>query len=82
MENNDNESKRKISNKTKMIGLVLGAAATMNTINDARQLITSSIVARTNDGTEENIIGKEGYNTTFNTIVHSNNFVVLRISEK
>ena len=82
MENNDNESKRKISNKTKMIGLVLGAAATMNTINDARQLITSSIVARTNDGTEENIIGKEGYNTRFNTTVHSNNFVVLRISEK
>lgn len=82
MENNDNESKRKISNKTKVIGLVLGAAATVNTINDVRQLITSSVVARTNDGTEENTIGKEGYNTRFNTTVHSNNFVVLRISEK
>lgn len=82
MENNDNESKRKISNKTKAIGILLGTAATINTINDARQLITSSIVARTNDGTEENTVGYEEYNTRFNTTVHSNNFVVLKVSEK
>ncbi len=82
MENNENESKRKIRNKTKMVGVLLGTAATINTINDARQLITSSIVARTNDGTEENTVGYEEYNTRFNTTVHSNNFVVLKVSEK
>lgn len=82
MENNENESKRKISNKAKTIGLLLGTAATINTINDTRQLIKSNIVSRNEDGTEENTIGHEGYNTRFNTTVHSNNFVVLRISEK
>lgn len=82
MENNENKSKRKISNKAKTIGLVLGAAATINTINDARQLITSNIVSRTNDETKENTVGYEGYDTRFNTRVHSNNFVVLKISEK
>ena len=82
MENNENENKRRISNKTKAIGILLGTAATANTINDVRQLITSSIVAKTEDGTEENTIGYEGYNTRFNTKVHSNNFVVLHVSEK
>lgn len=82
MENNENENKRRKSNKTKAIGILLGTAATANTINDVRQLITSSIVAKTEDGTEENTIGYEGYNTRFNTKVHSNNFVVLHVSEK
>lgn len=81
MENN-NESKRKQINKTKSIGLILGAAATLNTINDAKNIIISNVVARKEDGTEENTKGYEGYNTRFNTEVHSNNFVVLKVSEK
>lgn len=81
MENN-NESKRKRVNKTKSIGLILGAAATLNTINDAKNIIISNVVARKEDGTEENTKGYEGYNTRFNTEVHSNNFVVIKVSEK
>lgn len=81
MENN-NESKRKRVNKTKSIGLILGAAATLNTINDTKNIIISNVVARKEDGTEENTKGYEGYNTRFNTEVHSNNFVVIKVSEK
>lgn len=87
MEENENETiletetKKKKTSK-KAIGIVLGAAATANAISDVTRYIISSRVERTTDGTPENTVGFEGYNNRFNTKVHSNNFVVLHVSEK
>lgn len=85
MEENENvleNENKKTRNGKKAVGIVLGAAATANAVADVTKYIISSRVERTTDGTEENRVGYEGYNNRFNTKVHSNNFVVLHVSEK
>lgn len=85
MEENENvleNENKKSRNGKKAVGIVLGAAATANAVADVAKYIISSRVERTTDGTEENTVGYEGYNNRFNTKVHSNNFVVLHVSEK
>ena len=64
------------------MGIILGAAATSNALSDVARYIISCNVERTTDGTPENTVGYEGYNIRFNTRIHSNNFVVLHVSEK
>ena len=85
MEENENvleNENKKSRNGKKAVGIILGAAATANAVADVTKYIISSRVERTTDGTEENKVGYEGYNNRFNTKVHSNNFVVLHVSEK
>ncbi len=85
MEENENvleNENKKTRNGKKAVGIVLGAAATANAVAAVAKYIISSRVERTTDGTEENTVGYEGYNNRFNTKVHSNNFVVLHVSEK
>lgn len=79
MEENENI---KSKNRKKTVGIILGAAATSNALSDVARYIISCNVERTTDGTPENTVGYEGYNIRFNTRVHSNNFVVLHVSEK
>lgn len=85
MEENENvleNENKKSRNGKKAVGIILGAAATANAVADVAKYVISSRVERTTDGTEENTVGYEGYNNRFNTKVHSNNFVVLHVSEK
>ena len=79
MEENENI---KSKNRKKTVGIILGAAATSNALSDVARYIISCNVERTTDGTPENTVGYEGYNIRFNTRIHSNNFVVLHVSEK
>lgn len=79
MEENENI---KSKNRKKAVGIILGAAATSNALSDVARYIISCNVERTTDGTPENTVGYEGYNIRFNTRIHSNNFVVLHVSEK
>ena len=79
MEENENI---KSKNRKKTVGIILGAAATSNALSDVARYIISCNVEKTTDGTPENTVGYEGYNIRFNTRVHSNNFVVLHVSEK
>ncbi|MGM9875183.1 MAG: LysM peptidoglycan-binding domain-containing protein [Bacilli bacterium] len=79
MEENENI---KSKNRKKTVGIILGAAATFNALSDVARYIISCNVERTTDGTPENTVGYEGYNIRFNTRIHSNNFVVLHVSEK
>lgn len=79
MEENENI---KSKNRKKVVGIILGAAATSNALSDVARYIISCNVERTTDGTPENTVGYEGYNIRFNTRIHSNNFVVLHVSEK
>ena len=79
MEENENI---KSKNRKKAVGIILGAAATSNALSDVTRYIISCNVERTTDGTPENTVGYEGYNIRFNTRIHSNNFVVLHVSEK
>lgn len=72
----------KSKNRKKAVGIILGAAATSNALSDVARYIISCNVERTTDGTPENTVGYEGYNIRFNTRIHSNNFVVLHVSEK
>ena len=72
----------KSKNRKKTVGIILGAAATSNALSDVARYIISCNVERTTDGTPENTVGYEGYNIRFNTRIHSNNFVVLHVSEK
>ena len=72
----------KSKNRKKAVGRILGAAATSNALSDVARYIISCNVERTTDGTPENTVGYEGYNIRFNTRIHSNNFVVLHVSEK
>ena len=79
MEENENIKSKK---RKKTAGIILGAAATSNALSDVARYIISCNVERTTDGTPENTVGYEGYNIRFNTRIHSNNFVVLHVSEK
>ena len=79
MEENENIKSKK---RKKTVGIILGAAATSNALSDVARYIISCNVERTTDGTPENTVGYEGYNIRFNTRIHSNNFVVLHVSEK
>lgn len=79
MEENENI---KSKNRKKTVEIILGAAATSNALSDVARYIISCNVERTTDGTPENTVGYEGYNIRFNTRIHSNNFVVLHVSEK
>lgn len=79
MEENENI---KSKNRKKTVGIILGAAATSNALSDVARYIISCNVERTTDGTPENTVGYEDYNIRFNTRIHSNNFVVLHVSEK
>lgn len=72
----------KSKNRKKTVGIILGASATSNALSDVARYIISCNVERTTDGTPENTVGYEGYNIRFNTRIHSNNFVVLHVSEK
>ena len=72
----------KSKNRKKAVGIILGAAATSNALSDVARYIISCNVERTTDGTPENTVGYEGYNIRFNTRIHSNNFVILHVSEK
>lgn len=79
MGENENIKSKK---RKKTTGIILGAAATSNALSDVARYIISCNVERTTDGTPENTVGYEGYNIRFNTRIHSNNFVVLHVSEK
>ena len=79
MGENENIKSKK---RKKTAGIILGAAATSNALSDVARYIISCNVERTTDGTPENTVGYEGYNIRFNTRIHSNNFVVLHVSEK
>ena len=79
MGENENIKSKK---RKKTVGIILGAAATSNALSDVARYIISCNVERTTDGTPENTVGYEGYNIRFNTRIHSNNFVVLHVSEK
>lgn len=72
----------KNNKKAKALTALLIGAATLNTIKDGSDLIKSKITEGKEDKSGENKVGHEGYNTRFNTEVHSNNFVVLHISDK
>ena len=79
MGENENIKSKK---RKKTAGIILGTAATSNALSDVARYIISCNVERTTDGTPENTVGYEGYNIRFNTRIHSNNFVVLHVSEK
>lgn len=79
MGENENIKSKK---RKKTAGIILGAAATSNALSDVARYIISCNVEKTTDGTPENTVGYEGYNIRFNTRIHSNNFVVLHVSEK
>ena len=79
MGENENIKSKK---RKKTAGIIRGAAATSNALSDVARYIISCNVERTTDGTPENTVGYEGYNIRFNTRIHSNNFVVLHVSEK
>ena len=66
----------KNNKKAKALTALLIGAATLNTIKDGSDLIKSKITEGKEDKSGENKVGHEGYNTRFNTEVHSNNFVV------
>lgn len=65
--------------KKKIILYTVGGILTANAVKDVYLGIKDASIKGKRDFSDENTIGYENINTRFNTKVHTNNFVVLRV---
>ena len=68
--------------KKKIILYTVGGILTANAVKDVYLGIKDANIKGKRDFSDENTIGYENINTRFNTKVHTNNFVVLRVKRR